>query len=68
MRPYFLLSIPIRYILDRIDLIYEGIATFLVSIYSAHLLYLDRIDLIYEGIATPHSSSKITSPSHRRQN
>ena len=36
---------------DRIDLIYEGIATSFIVAANGEL-FRDRIDLIYEGIAT----------------
>ena len=40
-------------LMERIDLIYEGIATkYFIGIPSTIQLVLERIDLIYEGIAT----------------
>ncbi|ABC76480.1 hypothetical cytosolic protein [Syntrophus aciditrophicus SB] len=53
MVPGILVFSPKSKAADRIDLIYEGIATKHSVCSLIRLHYNDRIDLIYEGIATP---------------
>ena len=51
LRHYYLSSYFINTIKVRIDLIYEGIATWLIYVVRL-IITCVRIDLIYEGIAT----------------
>ncbi|ABC76482.1 hypothetical cytosolic protein [Syntrophus aciditrophicus SB] len=53
---------------DRIDLIYEGIATNAYETRTGWQADQDRIDLIYEGIATSIPSSFNTRTEFIRQN